>query len=502
MLVEPQAFPACRDADTRRSQAFPRTATPRGLKQLVLEGYVALPYQGLAAMSCDEPSRCCAGAGRLTRIALVVLALAGLGVNAVLVQMSVASTSPLGRLGASLCAPGEQVDCGYVLASRWSKIAGVPVAQLGFAYCAVLGVWFVFVGIPNRAGRRWHVFPLILTTAGFCGSMGFIYVMASQLPVWCSWCLGAHAVNGLLFLLTVLAWRGIRSSGPGVRRAVADGSLPAAAPMEVARPSHVQAGVVLGGSAAMILVVYLYGLAYVSAVSLNTLEGRYLEVTNNVDYIAWRHSVEPVRDIPLRTDDAAVGRADAPTTLVVFTDFECYKCWEFHAESVRLVSQFPQTLRIVFRHFPVSARCNSHVGAGLHYFACEAAEAAEAARGIATDKQRLALADSLFRNRSRFDETPYRALAEQAGIDTEAFSTALAGTAARQRVADDIALAASLGVEGTPALFLNGRRLYNWRIVPDDLTGRLDPARTLALWERLLGETAVANRAPTAEAGD
>ena len=82
-------------------------------------------------------------------------------------------------------------------------------------------------------------------------------------------------------------------------------------------------------------------------------------------------------------------------------------------------------------------------------------------------------------------------LAGEAGIDVKAFSAALAGTAARQRVADDIALARSLGVEGTPTLFLNGRRLYNWRIVPEDLSGRLDAVRTLALWERLLGVTAV-----------
>jgi len=427
-------------------------------------------------------------------VALVVVALAGLGINAVLAQMSVASSSPLGRLGASLCAPGEQVDCGYVLASRWSKIGGVPVAQLGFAYCAVLALWFVLVGIPNHAGRRWHVMPLVLTTGGLCASLWFVYVMAAKLPVWCTWCLGAHAVNGLLFLLTILAWRGVRLSGADMRRVVADGSLPLAMPVDIARPSNVLACAVLGGSVAMIIMILLYGLAYASAVSLNTLQGKYLEVTNNADYIVWRHSDEQVREIPLRADDEAVGRADAPFALVVFSDYECHMCWELHAEAVRLRSQFPETLRIVFRHFPASAQCNPHVGAGLHYFACDAALAAEAARGIATDSQRHALSRLLYRSRWRLDEAPYRELAEQAGIDIEAFSAAMTGAAAQQRVADDIALGQSLGVEGTPALFLNGRRLYTWRILPADLRGRLDAAGTLALWERLLGVTAVVNR--------
>ncbi len=429
-------------------------------------------------------------------MALAFIALVGLGINVVLVQMSVASSSPLGRLGASLCAPGEQVNCGYVLASRWSRIGGIPVAQLGVAYCAALTLWFLVVGIPNHPGRRWHLLPLVLTTAGLCGSLWFVYVMAAKLPVWCSWCLGAHAVNALLFLLTILAWRGVRLSGAGVECA-AEGALPSAMPVETPRPSNMLAGVVLGGSSALIIMIFLYGLAYASAVSLNTLQRQYVEVTNNVDYVAWRYSVEPVLEIPLRADDAAVGRDDVPFTLVVFSDYECHKCWELHAEARRLVSQFPQTLRIVFRHFPVSARCNPHVGAGLHYFACDAAVAAEAARGIASDKQRLALAEALFRNRQRFDESPYRELAEVAGIDVGAFSTALSADAARQRVADDVALAHSLGVEGTPTMFLNGRRLYSWRILPDDLIGRLDAAETLALWERLLGVTAVVNRKTT-----
>ncbi len=374
------------------------------------------------------------------------------------------------------------------------------MAQLGFMYCAALALWFIFVGIPNYAGRRWHVLPLVLTTTGFCASLWFIYVMASQLPVWCSWCLGAHAANGLMFLLTILAWRSVRLSKPVEHRA-AEGALPAAVAVEAAKPSVVRVGVVLGGSAAMILVVFLYGLAYASAVSLNTLQGKYLEVTNNVDYIAWRHSTEPVLEIPLRADDAAVGFADAPFTLVVFSDYECHKCWELHAESARLVSQFPETLRIVFRHFPVSARCNPHVGAGLHYFACDAATAAEAARGIASERQRFTLGRLLYRNRQRFDEAPYRELAAEAGIDAKAFSTALADGAARQRVAEDIALAESLGVEGTPTLFLNGRRLYNWRILPKDVSRRLDAAETVALWEQLLGVKALMNRKTTQPAG-
>ena len=64
----------------------------------------------------------------------------------------------------------------------------------------------------------------------------------------------------------------------------------------------------------------------------------------------------------------------------------------------------------------------------------------------------------------------------------------------RQRILDDVALGARLGVEGTPYLFLDGRRLSDWRILTKTFRPKTDVHQTLALWERLLGTKAVINR--------
>lgn len=405
---------------------------------------------------------------------LLVLVAAGCIISGVLIWMGSGTPGSEAVFGANLCRSDGSVNCHYVLGSRWARLGSVPAAVVGFIYYVVLAVWFVFIGVPNRGGRGWHVVPMVLTALGLCGSFWFIYVMAVKLPVWCTWCVAAHVVNGLVFLLTALAWP--RGPHGGSDRPY---------------PSGLRVGVVSGTSGAAVVITFLAGLAYAYAVSSHRLGQKYLEVTNNIEYIAWRHSQSPMHDIPIRPDDAAVGEADAPFTIVVFSDFECGKCANFHRNIHRLVTRFPGTLRCVFKHYPMSIQCNEHIERGFHYFACEAALAAEAARAAGTARQLHKYHHLLYENRSRFDERPYESLAEEVEIDAEAFSTVIASDEIRRRVLDDIDLGKRLGIEGTPTLFLNGRSLPDWKIMKNELPRRMDVSQSLALWERLLGTKAV-----------
>jgi len=155
----------------------------------------------------------------------------------------------------------------------------------------------------------------------------------------------------------------------------------------------------------------------------------------------------------------------------------------------------------VSKHYPVSKQCNPHVGAGLHFFACDAAFAAEAARETGTAEQVRRYHRLLYENSVQFDQSPYVLLAEEAGIDRQGFSTSYSGEAIHRRVAEDIELAHRLGVEGTPTIFLNNRKLEAWRIVTHDASPRMDVERTLELWERLLGVKAIIHRHGANSAG-
>jgi hypothetical protein len=53
-------------------------------------------------------------------------------------------------------------------------------------------------------------------------------------------------------------------------------------------------------------------------------------------------------------DDPALGPADAPITIVEFSDFRCPYCSRFHLETFPdLMASFPDQIRFVYRDFPV-----------------------------------------------------------------------------------------------------------------------------------------------------
>ena len=407
----------------------------------------------------------------------IVLALAGCVICLVLIRLATPVGPPPTILGAPVCAATDTVNCDFVLNSRWAKIGPIPTSVLGLAYFGLITLWYVVVGRPNYRGRAWHLVPLAIIALGCCGSLGFLYVLAFQLPVWCTWCVAAHVVNLWLLILTVLAWP---------RRP----DLPEEILLQEPRqPSAGRVAVALGFAVLLLLCIGSMITAYHSQLLARQLQKQYLKAVNNADYVVWRYRQETRREVPVRADDPAIGPADAPFTLVVFGDFQCPNCQAFRALAGQLQEEFSDRLRLVFKHFPLSTECNRHLQQSLHYFACAAARAEEAARAVGTPEQVNAYALKLYANACRFDRNPYELLASAVGIDRQRFAEALKSGAGRERIEEDIDLGRELAVESTPALFLNGRPLAQWQILKTDMRpgeAPRDVDATMALWDRLL----------------
>lgn len=415
------------------------------------------------------------GKSAFVRVLLVLTAIVGMFICGVLLRMTVAGSDR--SVTDVWCKLTDGVDCSHVLASRWSKIGFVPTAQIGIIYFACAAVWFIIIGIPNRRGRAWHLLPIALAGCGLIGSGVFLFIM-SRLPVWCTWCAAAHAANLAMFILAIVGW--FVAAGEGE-----------------AKPTGARVGAVVGTSAMVGVILLLGGAAYRQQQAAVQFQRLYVDIVNDVDYVIWRHAEAERFDIPVGDDDMTFGRADAPHTLVVFSDFECDACAHLHRESniFGLVASFPDSLRVVFKHYPVCRECNRHVDRDFHFYACDAATAAEAARRVAPRDTALAYWRLLYENRSRFDENPYAYLAKEAKIDVSRFEEARRNEASRQRVETDIELAHRLGVEGTPTLFLDGRRLSQWRIVEKDRPAAIDRDASMRLWRTLLGVSAASQPA-------
>lgn len=139
------------------------------------------------------------------------------------------------------------------------------------------------------------------------------------------------------------------------------------------------------------------------------------------------------------------GPADAPVTLVVFTDFECPFCRKAHQELHGLMKRFPEKIRLAFRHFPLA----------MHQWAGRAAEFAYCAQH---QGRFWPFADTVFAHRDKLSDKILYDYARQSGItDTKGFDQCVQSGQGKKAVAADMAEGKNLGVHSTPSLFVNGR---------------------------------------------
>ena len=144
----------------------------------------------------------------------------------------------------------------------------------------------------------------------------------------------------------------------------------------------------------------------------------------------------------------ARGAADAPVTIVLFTDMVCPHCGNALGPLDQLMEEYPGKLRLIAKQLPVHARGVLPAEAGL----------AADAQGKYWEMNDLMLAhqDDLSRD-------ALIALAGRIGLDVAAFTTAIDQHSFAAQLAADKAVAAQLGIEATPTFLINGRRLTGMR---------------------------------------
>ena len=149
----------------------------------------------------------------------------------------------------------------------------------------------------------------------------------------------------------------------------------------------------------------------------------------------------------IATDDQpAKGTANALVTIVTFTDFECPSCARQHPVLEQLVSEFGDRVRLVVRDFPLSQHANAR----------KAAEAAEAAREQGKYWEYVSV---LYRNQSALGIDNLRQYATDLGLDRARFDASLDSGKFADNVQRDLVDGRKLGINGTPTLYINGKRV-------------------------------------------
>lgn len=142
----------------------------------------------------------------------------------------------------------------------------------------------------------------------------------------------------------------------------------------------------------------------------------------------------------------SVGPADAPIVMIEFSDYECPYCGRVEPTVHELLKRYPERLRLVYRHHPLSFHPNARPAAS-------AAVCAEA-QGHFWEYHAL-----LFSNQRALGSDQLLLYAEQVGLDLAAFETCRSSEQTSARIDQDVADAMAVGASGTPAFFINGVRL-------------------------------------------
>ena len=197
------------------------------------------------------------------------------------------------------------------------------------------------------------------------------------------------------------------------------------------------AGVLLG------YVVWGMGSAGTSALSLQAAGPRTAPANGVSEVPITQQPQYPRYDIP--TDNSyALGPADAPITIVEFSDYECPFCRRWHAEVYRpLLAAYPGKIRLVYRNLPLTS---------IHPDALAAAEAAMCA---GEQDVYWKYHDKLFSSES-LGNSVYLQYAQDLGLNMSTFEACLNNHKYQKAIETDSDFAINLGISSTPTFFING----------------------------------------------
>ena len=152
----------------------------------------------------------------------------------------------------------------------------------------------------------------------------------------------------------------------------------------------------------------------------------------------------------------AKGPAKAPVTIVEFSDMQCPHCAKAAPAIDQLLAQEPEA-RFIFQNFPLPAHNWAEKAAG--YVDCVGrSSVGEASNDAVWKFIQKAFDEQVNITEANADEK-LKAIATASGVNGDEIAACAAKADTKARVEASVALGKSVGVSGTPALFINGRNV-------------------------------------------
>ena len=155
-------------------------------------------------------------------------------------------------------------------------------------------------------------------------------------------------------------------------------------------------------------------------------------------------------------EDYREGPDDAKVVIVEFADFQCPACKHAYSMLKQLKLDFGDRIQVVFKNYPLDQKCNKAITHKMHEFACDAAMLS---RCVGKKGNYFAIHHLLLDRQEQLSTENAKAWAKEMGLSDAEVQECLVSADVMAKIRDDIAQGDKVGVEGTPTLFLNGRKI-------------------------------------------
>jgi protein-disulfide isomerase/uncharacterized membrane protein len=331
----------------------------------------------------------------------------------------------------SFCAISKAINCDTVSQSKYSVFAGVPVPIWGvIGYC-----FFLTLLLPAWRYRN-HLWPSLFVVSGlYCaGSAALALISSMLIKSYCIMCIVTYAVNFFLLYFTWLIHKRFE------RRPI---WLEVASDVRFLRTKKV----------------------FLRSVGFSYL---FISVLAMMFFPSYWDLVPPAHAISLPSGLTKDGHpwlgAENPSLIITeYTDYLCFQCKKMHFYLRELISEHPQKIRLVHRHFPMDQGFNPIVKEPFHegsaYMALLSVYAATKGKFWQAN-------DYLFGIAGKKSSIDLSEFAQKIGLDKRDASGALVDPNIRAVLRKDILDGIKLGITGTPGFVVNDT-LYLGQIPPE-----------------------------------
>jgi protein-disulfide isomerase/uncharacterized membrane protein len=398
------------------------------------------------------------------------------------------------RVGAAVaavgqvCGEGAQSGCETVAQSRYAEVRGVPIAALGLAFSASLAVLLLLASVAGAEART--AAALLAFGALLLALTIDVVLLGIQLfaiRAFCRLCLLTYAINALAVVLVRPIQRRLVAVREGLGFPAGRAAFGGWAVATVAILAAVLAGSLALRYRERLHSTSILGLPAAGTPGTLVPAGppaapgdaqRYqeearaaqeqarrlqdiLDDTTKLDEYLTQKARRDFEQGPVRTFNLKgvpfKGPAEAPIRVVEFSDFLCPFCRQIASAFAGYIPQSANRVVVYFKNYPLDSACNSTLKQPVHSGACNVALGA-----ICANEQ-----GKFWPYHDRVFSAPPTnpqvsdvvSMAREAGLDAGALEACVNNPGTRQKLGTEIAEGIQAQVQGTPTLYINGKKL-------------------------------------------